>query len=139
MERDERQLKLLSKAQIIYGILNVFVSYLFYEAIFVGFDEYRRMRELSKPDLQVDLELGFGLILFLIGVAILFCIILAGQSLARHENYEFCLLVAAFECIIIPLGPFIGIWTILVLRRESVKTLFKTPQPPETPADESTG
>ncbi|QDU48376.1 hypothetical protein [Gimesia panareensis] len=138
MERDERQLKLLSKVQIIYGILNVFVTYLFYETIFYWFDGYRKSMESTKPELQVEVELGFGLVLFLIGVAILFCIILAGQSLARYESYEFCMLVAVFECLLIPIGTVVGIWTILVLRRESVRALFKTPRPPETPADQST-
>lgn len=138
MERDERQLKLLSKVQIIYGILNVFVTYLFYESIFFLFDDYRKSMQLSKPELQVEVELGFGLILFLIGVAILFCIILAGQSLARYESYEFCMLVAVFECLLIPIGTVVGIWTIMVLRRESVRALFKTPPTPETPADQST-
>jgi|GEM_PF-1627135 len=135
MERDKRLLKILSKVQIIYGILNVFVSYLFYKSIFFLFDDYRKTMELSKPDAQVELELGFGLIIFLIGVAILFAIILAGQSLARYENYRFCLLVAAFECLIVPLGTIIGIWTIIVLRRESVQALFQSPDSTEGPAD----
>lgn len=138
MERDERQLKLLSKVQIIYGILNVFVTYLFYETIFYWFDGYRKAMETTKPELQVEVELGFGLVLFLVGVGILFCIILAGQSLARYEQYEFCMLVAVFECLLIPIGTIVGIWTILVLRRPSVRALFKAPKSPEGPADEST-
>lgn len=138
MERDERQLKLLSKIQVIYGIVNVFVTYLFYETIYFGFDAYRKTMEQTKPDHQVELELGFGLVIFLVGVAILFCIILAGQSLSRHESYEFCMMVAIFECLLIPLGTIIGIWTILVLRRPSVRTLFKSPPPPESPADQAT-
>lgn len=138
MERDERQLKLLSKIQVIYGIVNVFVTYLFYETIYFGFDAYRKTMEQTKPDHQVELELGFGLVIFLVGVAILFCIILAGQSLSRHESYEFCMMVAIFECLLIPLGTIIGIWTILVLRRPSVRALFKSPPPQESPADQAT-
>ena len=138
MERDERQLKLLSKIQVIYGIVNVFVTYLFYETIYYWFNAYRKSMELTKPDHQVELELGFGLVIFLVGVAILFCIILAGQSLSRHESYEFCMMVAIFECLLIPLGTIIGIWTILVLRRPSVRALFKSPPPPESPADQAT-
>ncbi|MEQ8855166.1 hypothetical protein [Gimesia sp.] len=138
MERDERQLKLLSKIQVIYGIVNVFVTYLFYETIYFGFDAYRKTMEQTKPDHQVELELGFGLVIFLVGVAILFCIILAGQSLSRHESYEFCMMVAIFECLLIPLGTIIGIWTILVLRRPSVRALFKSQPPPESPADQAT-
>ncbi|WP_144989319.1 hypothetical protein [Gimesia aquarii] len=128
MNRDERHLKLLSKIQIVYGIANLFVSYYFYEALFILVHEYRKMLEQSRPELEVALLLGFGFVLLLIGIAILFCIILTGQSLAQHQNYTFCLIVAAAECFIFPIGTFIGIWTIWVLRRNSVKALFATPQ-----------
>lgn len=127
MERDKRHLKILSNVQILYGILNLFVSYYYYKTIFILFDGYRKALEESNPELQVALLIGFGFVLFLIGVVILFCIILAGQSLDRYENYNFCLVVAAAECLIFPIGTIIGISTILVLRRESVKELFSTP------------
>lgn len=127
MERDKRHLKILSNLQILYGILNLFVSYYYYKTIFILFDGYRKALEESNPELQVALLIGFGFVLFLIGIAILFCIILAGQSLDRYENYNFCLAVAAAECLIFPIGTIIGISTILVLRRESVKELFSTP------------
>ncbi|QDU08432.1 hypothetical protein [Gimesia aquarii] len=128
MNRDERHLKLLSKIQIIYGIANLFVSYYYYEALFILVHEYRKMLEQSRPELEVALLLGFGFVLLLIGIAILFCIILTGQSLAQHQNYTFCLIVAAAECLIFPIGTIIGISTIWVLRRDSVKTLFATPE-----------
>lgn len=128
MNRDERHLKLLSKIQIVYGIANLFVSYYFYEALFILVHKYRKMLEQSRPELEVALLLGFGFVLLLIGIAILFCIILTGQSLAQHQNYTFCLIVAAAECFIFPIGTFIGIWTILVLRRNSVKALFAPPE-----------
>lgn len=128
MDRDERHLKILSKLQIIYGILNLFVSYYYYEALFLLVHEYRKMLEQSRPDLEVALLLGFGFVLILIGIAILFCIILAGQSLAQHQNYTFCLIVAAAECLIFPIGTIIGISTILVLRRDTVKALFAAPR-----------
>lgn len=124
MERDKRHLQILSKLQIIYGILNLFVSVYFYKVISALVAEYRKVLEESNPEAQVALLVGFGFVLFLIGVVILFCIILTGQSLARYENYQYCLIVAMLECLIIPVGTLLGILTILVLRRESVKELF---------------
>lgn len=127
MDRDKRQLKILSKVQIIYGILNLFVSFFYYETIFILVHGYRKVLEETNPELQVALMIGFGFVMFLIGIAILFFIILAGQSLGRHENYHFCFIVAVAECLIFPFGTIIGVSTILVLRRESVKQLFSTP------------
>lgn len=124
MERDKRQLQILSKLQIIYGIFNLFVSVYYYEVITALVADYRKKLEESNPEVQVALLIGFGVVLCLIGVVILFCIILTGQSLARYENYQYCLIVAVLECLIVPIGTLLGIATILVLRRKSVKELF---------------
>ncbi len=126
MDRDERHLKVLSKLQILYGITNLFVAYYYYRAIFIFVDGYRRILEQSHPELEVALWIGFGFVLFLIGIVILFCIILAGQSLARYENYQFCFVVAVLECLVLPIGTILGIATILVLRRDTVKALFSS-------------
>ncbi|QDT40642.1 hypothetical protein Pan241w_07000 [Gimesia alba] len=128
MERDKRHLQILSKLQIIYGIFNLFVSVYFYEVITELVADYRKKLEESNPEVQVALLIGFGVVLCLIGVVILFCIILTGQSLARYENYQYCLIVATLECLIIPFGTFLGIATILVLRRKSVRELFSKVQ-----------
>lgn len=128
MDRDKKHLKRLSQLQILYGILNLFISYYFYQTIFVLVDGYRKDLEETNPEVQVALLIGFGLILFLIGIAILFCIILAGQSLASYENYTLCLVVAIAECLMIPFGTMIGVYTIIILKRDSVKKLFAMPK-----------
>ena len=128
MDQDKKHLKRLSQIQILYGILNLFVSYFYYQEIFVLIDGYRKDLEKNNPEVQVALLIGFGFILFLIGIAILFCIILAGQSLALYENYTLCLVVAIAECLIVPIGTIIGVYTIIILRRDSVKKLFAMPK-----------
>jgi hypothetical protein len=49
---------------------------------------------------------------------------LAGRCLARHTHYGFCYAVACIECIQVPKGTILGIFTIFVLSRPSVKALF---------------
>ena len=90
--------------------------------------EYQRSGESTDPQVELALLIGFGFVLLLIGVIVLFCIILAGQSLGRYENYKYCLIVAVLECLIFPLGTVLGVLTIVVLRRESVKELFRNVQ-----------
>ncbi|WP_298864055.1 hypothetical protein [uncultured Gimesia sp.] len=128
MDQDKKHLKRLSQIQILYGILNLFVSYFYYQEIFILVDDYRKDLEKTNSEVQVALLIGFGFILFLIGIAILFCIILAGQSLALYENYTLCLVVAIAECLMLPFGTFIGVYTIIILRRDSVKKLFAMPK-----------
>lgn len=52
------------------------------------------------------------------------CTILAGRNLARHQKYTFCLVVAAIICVFMPFGTVLGVFTIIVLLRESVKNIF---------------
>jgi membrane protein YqaA with SNARE-associated domain len=58
------------------------------------------------------------------------CILFAGISLSRRRCYWFAFVVACIECIFIPFGTILGIFTIIVLSRESVKALFLTAQAP---------
>jgi hypothetical protein len=68
-----------------------------------------------------------GSLLFLLGIAIAICILIAGRSLAKRTRYWFALVVACIECLFIPFGTILGVFTIVVLSRESVKTLFSIP------------
>ncbi len=69
-----------------------------------------------------------GSLLFLLGIAIAICILIAGRSLAKRTRYWFALVVACIECLFIPFGTILGVFTIVVLSRESVKALFSTAQ-----------
>jgi hypothetical protein len=62
----------------------------------------------------------------LIGLTYAICTILAGRYLKRRERHTFCLVMAAISCIFFPFGTVLGIFTILVLSRPSVKALFAT-------------
>ncbi len=66
-----------------------------------------------------------GAIFFLIGQAVGVVIIMAGRSLARRRRYLFVLIVAWLQCAIFPIGTALGIFTIIVLLRQSVKAQFK--------------
>ncbi|PYJ61967.1 MAG: hypothetical protein DMF42_02940 [Verrucomicrobia bacterium] len=65
-----------------------------------------------------------GLLLFLLGVAMAICILIAGRCLSRRKHYTFALVMACIECLFIPFGTILGVFTIIALSRESVKELF---------------
>ncbi|MGB9476612.1 MAG: hypothetical protein WCE87_16230 [Candidatus Udaeobacter sp.] len=71
-----------------------------------------------------------GSVLFLIGLAMAICILIAGRSIALRKRYSFAFVMACIECLFIPFGTILGVFTIVVLSRESVKALFS---PTETP------
>jgi hypothetical protein len=67
-----------------------------------------------------------GALLFLIGIAMAICILIAGRSIAHRKRYSFVLVMACIECLFNPFGTILGVFTIVVLPRESVKALFST-------------
>ncbi len=52
-------------------------------------------------------------------------VLAAGRMLARRRRYLFCLVVAGIECVFMPLGTVLGVFTIIVLVRPSVKAAFE--------------
>lgn len=51
------------------------------------------------------------------------------RFLARRRHYMFCLVMAGVECLFMPFGTVLGVFTIVVLMRESVKQLFTVNNP----------
>lgn len=82
----------------------------------------------GEPQFPIEL---FGLmftiipLIFIIGgwtLAIL--TIIAGRKLGKHQSYLFCFIIAGILCAFAPFGTILGVCTILVLLRDSVKPLF---------------
>jgi len=71
-----------------------------------------------------------GLLLFFLGIAMAICILLAGRCLSRNKHYTFALVMACIECLFIPFGTILGIFTIIALLKEPVKGLFAAAQTP---------
>jgi hypothetical protein len=51
--------------------------------------------------------------------------VIAGRCLQRRLGYTFCLVMAALSCAHVPLGTVLGVFTLIVLSRPSVKDLFR--------------
>jgi len=60
------------------------------------------------------------------GLMMAVCVAIAGRQLARHGGYTYCLVIAGVECLFMPFGTVLGVFTILVLIRPTVKSLFAT-------------
>ncbi len=63
-------------------------------------------------------------LIILIGWALAILIIMSGIKLKKRKSYQFCLVIAFVECLIMPLGTVLGIFTIVTLSKEHVKKLF---------------
>jgi hypothetical protein len=85
-----------------------------------------RPGEEPPPEFIGWILVVIGSFLFLLGIAVAIGIVIAGRSLAKHTRYWFAFVAACIECLFIPFGTILGVFTIIVLSRESVKTLFLT-------------
>ncbi len=65
-----------------------------------------------------------GSFFILCGWTLAVFIALAGRRLQRRAAWTFCVVVAGIECILMPFGTILGVFTIVVLSRPSVKELF---------------
>lgn len=69
-----------------------------------------------------------GVILILIGALVIAMawtlaalMVMCARRLKERRNFMFCTVVAAVQCAWVPLGTVLGVFTILVLQRPSVK------------------
>ena len=69
----------------------------------------------------------------LFGLAFASCMALAGRFLRQRRRHTFCLVMAGLSCMFMPLGTVLGVFTILLLTKETVRAEFQGPTANETP------
>lgn len=66
-------------------------------------------------------------LMILAGWIFAICLALAGYFLFKKQHYMFCLVMAGICCVFMPFGTVLGVFSIVVLMRPSVKGLFNQP------------
>jgi hypothetical protein len=140
MNRDKEHLQLLAIFHYIVAGLAALFSFfpLLYTTVGAVFI-FAARHGTAKPGEDLPPEfLGWifavlGSLLFLMGIAMAICILIAGRSLAHRKRYSFAFVMACIECLFVPFGTILGVFTIVVLSRESVPALFSS-APMQAPA-----
>jgi len=134
MDRDTEQLNLLAIFHYVVGGLAALFSFfaLFY-SIIGGFllyaAEHPGPNSQEPPPAFVGwIFIVLGAFFFLVGVTMAICILIAGRCLSRRKGYSFALVIASIECLFVPFGTILGVFTIVALSRESVKASFERVQ-----------
>ncbi|PYJ34747.1 MAG: hypothetical protein DME79_03705 [Verrucomicrobia bacterium] len=135
MNRDTEHLRLLAIFHYVAAGLAAFVSFfpLLYATIggifiFVSRHGTPKPGEELPPEFLGWIFIAAGLLLFLLGIAMAICILIAGRCLSARNCYTFVLVVACIECLFIPFGTILGVFTIVALSREPVRALFSIGQ-----------
>ena len=143
MSQDEEHLRLLSIFHYIAGGLTaVFALFpLIHLAIglFLLLAPERLEMNNAAPRFVGWLFVIIPAVFIVCGLSLAVCMIVSGRFLAGRRHYLFCLVTAGVECIVMPFGTVLGVFTIVVLTRDSVKGMFPARRRSEPLApDEST-
>lgn len=124
-DKDLEHLKLLSIFHYIVGGLSCLFSSFFIIHVIIGFvmfvgGGFPGQTPQPPPAIFGLLFMFMGAMAVLIGWGIGLTIIYSGLKLKRLENRTFSLVVACISCCFFPFGTVLGVFTLIVICRESV-------------------
>jgi hypothetical protein len=139
MNQDSEHLKLLAIFHYVVAAMTALFACIPFIHFFMGL----ALATGTFPDTDPEARpIGLAIMVFaglfiLAGWTLAAFIAFAGRSLQTRMRYTFCLVMAGVECIFMPFGTVLGVFTIIVLMRDSVKGLFRgisaEPLPPPAP------
>jgi hypothetical protein len=129
--QDEQHLRLLSIFHYVVAGVAAFCSFfpLLYTVMgfaFLAFSQHppANPTQSAPPAALGWFFIGFGIFFAVLGFVFALFLFLAGRSLAKRRCYWFAFVVACIECVLVPFGTILGVFTLIVLSRESAKKLF---------------
>lgn len=137
VNQDEEHLRLLAIFHyVIGGLMALFACFgLIYIVLGMFFamapaEAFGPNRGQQPPPFMGWLFTVMGGLIVTIGWTIAGLVLLAGRSLARRKRWVLCLVAACVECLWMPFGTVLGVFTIIVLMRSSVREAFGRPAEP---------
>ena len=129
---DIKHLDLLSLFHYIFGGITALTSCLPVIHVIVGFSMvsgklFEESNGAAPPPFMGWIFVIFGTVFIVMGLSAAVCMIVAGGKLKRHKNRVFCMVVAGIECMYMPLGTVLGVFTLIALNKESIQEIFVQP------------
>ncbi len=128
--QDEEHIKLLSVFHYIVGGISCIFSCLPLIHIAIGLflvfsgDHLAQNGGEAPPAFIGWIFVTLGLGFFLLGQALSISIIISGRYLSKRTKYMFSFIVACIACMLFPFGTILGIFTIIVLSKDSIKAMY---------------
>jgi len=130
MTQDEQHLDLLATFHYIVGGLTALFSCMFFIHVGIGIAMLNGAFDMKNPPPRFFAWLFIIVpsVFIVMGWILSGFMIAAGRRLKRRAAYAFCLVIAGIECILMPFGTVLGVFTIVTLSKEPVKRLFGDPR-----------
>lgn len=129
MNPDESHLKLLSIFHYILAGLSALISFFPIIHLVLGIMMVvipgHHGPGTPEPEWVGWIFIGFAILFILCGLIFSGFVFLTARFLSRRRHHTFCVVMAGIECLLMPYGTVLGVLTIIVLMRDSVKTLFQ--------------
>jgi hypothetical protein len=130
---DNEHLKLLSIFHYVLGGISALFACIPIVHLIMGLFFILAPQKFGPANNQPPAFIGWFFVIFATCFILLGCIfavltLFTGRCIARRKRYMFCFVWACVECVFMPFGTVLGVFTILVLNLASVKELFN-PRP----------
>jgi hypothetical protein len=150
--RDAEHLKILSICHYVWGAISTVFSmcglmYVFMGLAFTNDPSFFNNTNSGSgagganqppPEWFGYMMVGMGTVVVLLGSLVGGLTIYSGRCIARRRNRTFSMAMAGVNCLSMPVGTVLGVFTFMVLTRDSVRALY-TAQPPGAPGPGSRG
>ena len=125
-EKDASHLRSLGICAYVYaGLYCIWGLYaLFALSIIYQIDPFNPLKQNYYP--MNELQLGWWVLLGLWIIAMTVLTILSARWMGQGKRWTFCLVISCIHCISFPFGLALGIFSIIVLVRPSVKNWFQS-------------
>ena len=127
MNNDKEHLQLLSTFHFILGGVTAFFACFPFIHVAVGIammtGAFHNDRNPPPPMIGL-MFIAIGGTFILLGWTLAILLLVAGKRLRKLRSYRLCFVVACISCAFTPLGTVLGVFTIIVLSRPTVKAMF---------------
>jgi len=129
---DIRHLDLLSIFHYIFGGITALFSCMPIIHVFIGLSMVSGKLFEENNGSEPPAFIGWffvilGAVFIVLGLSIAVCMIVAGGKLKKRKNRIFCMVIAGIECMFMPFGTVLGVFTLIVLNKESIQEIFAQP------------
>lgn len=130
INRDKEQLKLLSIFHYVVAGITALFSLITVPHMLIGLTALSTPEFFEEPGSEFAgvsfgwLFFGIGGTMFLTMLLLSISLMVSAGSLRKRKNYWLSFVVACVACLFTPFGTVLGVFTLIVLSRQSVKQLY---------------
>ena len=127
--KDDEHLRLLSIFHYVVGGLAGFfalfpILHLIFGLLMVLAPEQWTSEGTPPPAFFGWMFILFPAVFIVMGWIFAGLVFINGRFLTKRRHHTFCLVIAGIECMFVPFGTVLGVFTIIVLMRDSVREQF---------------